>query len=860
MPPTKKTKFETLLENVKVYENHRAKQQFAATASPIAQVCCKRDCNKSGVYFCSECDDGSVYCEECWDIAHYNEKTGAWSSHLKGPLQYSKFGKANKSADKNNNNTSADSAVNRAKKYREGLKIAEPFRVTHTQVDDEICRLMPDGDNNPLVWIVRWIPNGLDGQPLNINYFIANIFYAWYAQHPDHADFAFILWEKFISQHKKYETILSMWPEADKYLDFKTWTVGTETLNDQQRKIIVSSRLNDPAPLIEAAKAQIYTGRLIYETKTVQHNNNFFLSEMRNSLKTEVNEETNLYYKPGEAEFRSRLSPPPYDCAAVCKTLPKKDRVHNGKPYFKNCQENDVAAVAFLNQIMARCGDKVIYKSLVAHAHFDGQISYEVDKPGRIPLDEGYPYLQVGEKSNGKRGDEREVTLTYTPKIRRWKDIINENPNWVLNYSATGGYGWFDPSSNYTKETWGFNFFRGFYHDPDAPYYKVTHKDVEDYDVKPIIKWLKEYACHDDDPDIANRLFIFLCGSLHRMINFPGERITMDFCFEGKKGAGKSRMVEMFKIMLGDEYCETFFDPNQMTDRFNKHRLCNKLLVHCDEAASSNIKEGFSKKQETKAITTESFITVEKKNVNTYVAALTHCTFYTTDRKNAQSMEANDRRTQCFRFREPPTLKELLEVYTKMVQGWAHDMTVRKRAKAMGAALFKWFKYGILETNFFRDKIKKYPEMFDIPESGEFTITNLNTRYIIKSARRKILILGSFHPAATWAYQKYRFVALEKMEGKEVVPAWSPYKKGTLDNGHITFPKSSKPGKRLIKARDFYDLFKYTLGEKERGSFHIELFIAIVSRTLNWDTPVSSDLETFFEVEEDFVGWEKSSF
>lgn len=233
-------------------------------------------------------------------------------------------------------------------------------------------------------------------------------------------------------------------------------------------------------------------------------------------------------------------------------------------------------------------------------------------------------------------------------------------------------------------------------------------------------------------------------------------------------------------------------------------------------------------------------------------------TFYTTDRTNAHHCESGDRRTQFFTFRPLPLDPQKKASYDADLDKWILDLTDKKKAKSLGAALFRYFREGILsDPDFSYEALKPYEDMCP---TG--TITSLKTKYIIHSAKRKVLIINSLHDASKHAYRLYQYVATGHTEGTETIPPWSSYKVGKkpIEFTHPAWDTNHTC--RLMPCKPMYDLYTKNMEEKERKKFTLEVYVSIVSRQLGWQTPQlkHNALETGFLVEENFNMWVNSNF
>ena len=130
-----------------------------------------------------------------------------------------------------------------------------------------------------MVWIARWIPNGVEGQNLLVNVYICNMFYRWCHTHENYFVQGYMLWKRFVSEHNKAEIILSFWPDEEVRLDFSGKPTGKPTTEEMKNAIIRSKDLNDPDLLINAARAVITSDIIITKEKTFTYSNNWYLSE-----------------------------------------------------------------------------------------------------------------------------------------------------------------------------------------------------------------------------------------------------------------------------------------------------------------------------------------------------------------------------------------------------------------------------------------------------------------------------------------------------------------------------------------------------------------------------------------------------
>ena len=153
----------------------------------------------------------------------------------------------------------------------------------------------------------------------------------------------------------------------------------------------------------------------------------------------------------------------------------------------------------------------------------------------------------------------------------------------------------------------------------------------------------------------------FLINYLAHMVQFPEKKPEVAIFFTSAQGSGKDTLIQLIKLLLGENLLAFENDPERVFGKFNMGTRQNKLVVVLQEA--DNIKNYSGK---IKDLITCKETTLEQKNVRSFTIKDYTRLFLLSNKDNILPIEPDDRRFVVFKpydFSYDPDMDFFTRVY-----------------------------------------------------------------------------------------------------------------------------------------------------------------------------------------------------
>jgi hypothetical protein len=140
-------------------------------------------------------------------------------------------------------------------------------------------------------------------------------------------------------------------------------------------------------------------------------------------------------------------------------------------------------------------------------------------------------------------------------------------------------------------------------------------------------------------------VFEYFCGWVKQLILFPSKKTIMP-TFISKEGAGKGTLIEIFRLMLGEDKVLVTTEPERdVWGNFNG-QLGQYFLINLNELEKKQVLECQNK---LKGLVTDSTVTINKKGTGQYTIKSYHRFIVTTNKDEPLNTSNDDRRNLIIR-------------------------------------------------------------------------------------------------------------------------------------------------------------------------------------------------------------------